>query len=211
MNEFGLKGTERKEFGKKAARDLRKQDLIPCILYGVKRDEKGLPVSTHFTVKYEDVLKLVYSPDIYVVNVEIDGQVHKAVMRELQFHPVTDRILHMDFYEVTEDKPIVMEVPIVLEGHAEGVKAGGKLVTEIRKIKVRSVYTNIPERLNINIDHLHLGKTLKVGELHFDNLELVTPKEVVVCAVRSTRQTAAAAPAADAAAAPAADAAAAEK
>lgn len=206
MKEFNLKGTERKVVGKKATREMRKNDEIPCILYGVQKDENGKPKSEHFAVKYDDVRNLVYSPDIFLVNIDIDGKPFKAIMREIQFHPVSDKILHIDFYQVTDEKPIVMEVPIVLEGHAEGVKQGGKLVAEIRKIKVKALYNNMPERLHISVDHLHVGKTIKVGELSFENLELVTSKEVVVCAVRSTRQVAAAAASTDGA--PAADAAA---
>lgn len=109
------------------------------------------------------------------------------MLREVQFHPVKDNILHIDLLEVKKDKPVVMSVPVKLEGHAEGVKAGGKLTLSMKKIKVRAPYTEIPERLVINVDHLGLGKTLQVGELHFEGLEMVTPKEAVVCAVQLTR------------------------
>lgn len=108
-------------------------------------------------------------------------------MREVQFHPVTDHVLHIDFLEVREDKPIVMAVPVVLEGHAAGVRAGGKLVRELRKLKVKATYNNIPEKLHIDVSNLELGKTIQVGELSFDNLELMNAKNAVVCAVRLTR------------------------
>ena len=110
-----------------------------------------------------------------------------AVLREIQFHPVTDAILHIDLLEVTENKPVVVEVPVKLEGHAEGVKAGGKLSLSMKKLKVKAIYTNIPERVVINVDNLGLGKTLQVGELHFEGLELVNAKNAVVCAVQLTR------------------------
>ena len=108
-------------------------------------------------------------------------------MKELQFHPVTDRLLHVDFYEINETKPIVMEVPIKLNGLAEGVKAGGKLAASVRKLKVRAPYTSIPERLDIDVTNLGLGKTIKVAELSFEGLEMVTSPSVVVCQVKMTR------------------------
>ena len=109
------------------------------------------------------------------------------LLKDIQFHPVTYQILHLDFLEVNEEKPIVMEVPVQLEGHAEGVRAGGKLQLSMRKLRVKAVYTNIPERLVINIDNLGLGKTMQVGDLHFEGLELMNAKNAVVCAVNLTR------------------------
>ena len=121
------------------------------------------------------------------MNLNIDGKVCKAIMKELQFHPVTDRLLHVDFYEINETKPIVMEVPIKLNGLAEGVKAGGKLSASVRKLKVRAPYTAIPERLDIDVTNLGLGKTIKVADLSFEGLEMVTSPSVVVCQVKMTR------------------------
>lgn len=187
MKSIDVKGTARTATGKKATREARKSGLIPCNLYGEKRGENGLPVATNFTVTTAEVRNLVYSPDIYSVNLNIDGQEHIAVMKELQFHPVTDQLLHIDFYEITPEKPIVMEVPIKLNGLAEGVKAGGKLAASVRKLKVRATYTQIPEKLNIDVTGLGLGKTIKVGELNFEGLELVTSPSVVVCQVKMTR------------------------
>lgn len=187
MKSIDVKGTARTATGKKATREVRKSGLIPCNLYGEKRGENGLPVAINFTVTAAEVRNLVYSPDIYSVNLTIDGQEHIAVMRELQFHPVTDQLLHIDFYEITPEKSIVMEVPIKLNGLAEGVKAGGKLAASVRKLKVRAPYTQIPEKLNIDVTSLGLGKTIKVGELNFEGLELVTSPSVVVCQVKMTR------------------------
>ena len=140
-----------------------------------------------FATTQEELRKLVYSPDIYSVNLTIDGKECKAVMKELQFHPVTDQLLHVDFYEITEEKPIVMEVPIQMTGLAEGVKACGKLAACVRKLMVRAPYTAIPEKLIIDVTNLALGKTIKVGELSFEGLELVTSPSVVVCQVKMTR------------------------
>ena len=187
MKEINVKGTARAAFGKKAAREIRKANAVPCNLYGEAKDENGAPVALPFTVTNDELRNLIYSPDIYAVNLNIDGKECKAILKEIQFHPVKDNVLHVDFYEITDTKPIVMEVPINLNGLAEGVKAGGRLAASVRKLKVKAVYTNIPERLNIDVTSLGLGKTIKVGELHFEGLELVTSKEVVVCQVKMTR------------------------
>ena len=117
----------------------------------------------------------------------IDGKIVNAIMKDIQFHPVTDKILHVDFYQIDESKPIVMEVPVKLEGQAEGVKAGGKLALQIRKLKVKALYNVIPERLVVDVTPLGLGKTIKVGELKYEGLELLNAKEAVVCAVKLTR------------------------
>ncbi|MBO4661387.1 MAG: 50S ribosomal protein L25/general stress protein Ctc [Bacteroidaceae bacterium] len=186
MKSIDVKGTARTATGKKAARDLRKSDLIPCNLYGEKR-ENGLPVAENFTVSAAEVRNLIYTPDIHSVNLTIDGKEHKAIVKELQFHPVTDKLLHIDFYEITDKKPIVIAVPIKLNGLAEGVRAGGKLAASVRSLKVRAIYTQIPERLEIDVTNLGLGKTIKVADLSFEGLELVTPASVVVCQVKMTR------------------------
>ena len=141
----------------------------------------------HFTVTNDELRNLVYTPHIYVVDLIIDGKKYNAIMKDIQFHPVKDNILHVDFYQIDESKPIVMEVPVQLEGLAEGVKAGGKLALQMRKLKVRALYTQIPERLVVNVSHLGLGKTVKVGELNYEGLELINAKEAVVCAVKLTR------------------------
>ena len=187
MKEINIKGTARTEFGKKAARALRKTDAVPCNLYGNMKNENGESISIPFTTTNAELRNLIYSPDIYAVNLDIDGKSYKAVMREIQFHPVKDNVLHVDFYEVNDVHPIVMEVPVKLNGLAEGVKAGGRLAASVRKLKVKAVYTQIPERLDIDVTSLGLGKTIKVGELHFEGLELVTSKDVVVCQVKMTR------------------------
>ena len=187
MKSIEIKGSVRTDLGKKATRELRKNNGVPCVVYGVQKDENGNPVATHFSVTTDGLRNLVYTPHIYVVDLNIDGKTVNAIMKDIQFHPVTDAILHIDFLEVCDTKPIVMEVPVVLEGHAEGVKAGGKLSLQMRKLKVKAVYTEIPERLVINVDHLGLGKTMQVGALHFEGLELMNAKNAVVCAVQLTR------------------------
>ena len=198
MKSIDVKGALRAETGKKATAALRKQGGIPCNLYGEKKDKDGKPEAVSFCVTADEVRNLVYSPDIFVVNLNIDGKECKAVMRELQFHPVTDQLLHIDFYEVTETKPIVMAVPIKLNGLAEGVRAGGKLAANVRSLKVKAPYNAIPEKLDIDVTGLGLGKTIKVGELKFEGLEIITSPSVVVCQVKMTRNAKSAAAAAEA-------------
>jgi large subunit ribosomal protein L25 len=209
MKEFNLKGTKRTALGKKATRELRKAGNVPCVMYGLKKDENGKTLATEFEVPFEAVRKLIYTPDIFVVNVDVDGETSKAVMREIQFHPVKDSVLHIDFYQITEGHAITMDVPVVFQGHAKGVREGGVLSGHLRRLKVRGQYENIPERLFIDVTELGIGKSIKVGDLSFDKLEIVTPKQALVCTVRTTRAAASAA-SADEAAAPAADAAAAD-
>jgi len=187
MKSIEIKGTVRTDLGKKATQELRKNNSVPCVVYGVEKDEKGLPVATHFSVPEDGLRNLVYTPHIYVVNLEIDGKVVNAILKDIQFHPVKDTILHVDFYQIDESKPIVMEVPVQLEGLAEGVRAGGKLALQLRKLKVKALYNTIPERLKVDVTPLGLGKTIKVGELHYDGLELMNAKAAVVCAVKLTR------------------------
>lgn len=187
MKEIALNGQFRTATGKKATKALRSQDLVPCVIYGVEKDENGLPTAQSFVVSQKELAKLLYTPNVYIVNLNLDGKAVKAILKDLQTDYVTDRPLHVDFYQITEDKPIVMEIPVKLNGLAAGVKAGGKLTASVRKLKVKSIYTNFPDTLNIDVTSLGLGKSIKVSELSFDNLELVTPKEVVVCSVRMTR------------------------
>lgn len=180
MKTFELAGTLRADLGKKASKAIRGQEAIPAVLYG------GNEV-VHFAVTQEAVRNLIYSPEIFAINLTIDGKAVKAVLKDIQFHPVTDKILHLDFLQVDETKPVVIEVPVVLTGHAEGVKAGGKLSLEMRKLKVKAVYTEIPEKLFIDVTTLGLGKTIQVGALNFEGLELMNAKNAVVCAVKLTR------------------------
>ena len=205
MKTFKLAAQPRTELGKKATKALRSQNLIPVVLNsgeiinlpftgtlkpGEKLVEigngKGL-VTTDLVVSNDAVRKLIYTPDIFAIELDLNGEKRMAVLKDIQFHPVKDTILHIDLLEVNDNKPVVVEVPVKLEGHAEGVKAGGKLSLSMKKLKVRAPYTEIPERLVINVDHLGLGKTLQVGDLHFEGLELVNAKNAVVCAVQLTR------------------------
>ncbi len=205
MKKFQLAAQPRTDLGKKATKALRAENKIPAVLNGGKIVElpyaealkpgeklveigngKGL-ITTDLGVSLDAVRKLVYTPEIFAIELDINGDKRMAVLKDIQFHPVKDTILHIDLLEVNENKPVVMEVPVKLEGHAEGVKAGGKLSLVMKKLRVKALYTAIPERLVLNVDHLGLGKTMQVGEIHIDGLELVNAKNAVVCAVQLTR------------------------
>ena len=205
MKTFELKAEARENLGKKAVKALRAEGKIPAVLNGgkivelpykealrpgeklVEIDAKRGIITTDVTVKAEDVRKLIYTPDIFAIEMELNGEKRNAVMKELQFQPVKDTVLHIDFLEVYPEKPVVMEVPVQIEGHAEGVKAGGKLTLSMRKLKVKAPYTEIPERLVINVDKLGLGQSMAVRDLHFEGLELMNAGNAVVCAVQLTR------------------------
>ena len=205
MKTFELKAEARENLGKKAVKALRAEGKIPAVLNGgkivelpykealrpgeklVEIDAKRVIITTDITVKAEDVRKLIYTPDIFAIEMELNGEKRNAVMKELQFQPVKDTVLHIDFLEVYPEKPVVMEVPVQIEGHAEGVKAGGKLTLSMRKLKVKAPYTEIPERLVINVDKLGLGQSMAVRDLHFEGLELMNAGNAVVCAVQLTR------------------------
>lgn len=192
MKSFDLKGSVRTDLGKKATKAERAVDSVPCVLYGVGDN-------VHFSTTNSDLRKLIYSPEVFVVNLDVDGKKCKAVMKALQFHPVTDKVLHIDFLEVTETKPVVVEIPVKLEGLAEGVKAGGKLALEMRKLKVKGLYTQIPENIVIDVTPLGLGKTVQVAAVRAENLEILNAKNAVVCQVKLTRAARGAAAAAAAA------------
>lgn len=205
MKVFELAAEPRTSLGKKAAKALREENKIPVVLNGGKIVElpfagtlkpgekiveigngKGV-ITTDLLVSNDAVRKLVYTPDIFAIELTLNGEKRMAVLKDIQFHPVSDKILHIDLLEVNDTKPVVMEVPVKLEGHAAGVKAGGKLSLSMKKLKVRALYTAIPERLVINVDDLGLGKSLAVGDIHIEGLELVNAKNAVVCAVQLTR------------------------
>jgi large subunit ribosomal protein L25 len=187
MREIALNGQKRTDIGKKASKLLRKEGLIPCNLYGEKKGENGQPEALAFAIPMAELRKAIYTPHVYVMNITIDGALHVAIVKELQFHPTTDALLHADFYEVNATKPITVGIPVKLNGLAQGVRDGGRISLSIRKINVTAPYKNIPEVLDIDVTNLQLGKSIKVGELSFEGLDIATSPEVVVCSVKATR------------------------
>ena len=203
MKTFQLEGKPRKEIGKKAVKALRSEGLIPAVLYGhrsvelpysgkledgqvlVENQGKGVVV-TNFTVTTDAVRKLIYSPEVFIVELNIGGHKQTAMLKDLQLHPVTDEILHIDFLAVFPDIPMTIEVPVVLDGFAVGVRAGGKLNLISKKLKVKGLSKDIPEKLHINVENLELGKAIQIKHLNFDNLTLLNAPDNVVCVVAVT-------------------------
>ncbi len=183
MKTFELVGTPRSEYGKKAVKALRKENLIPCNLYGYGENHT-------FSVTTDAVRKLVYTPDTMAVALTIGDIKKMAVVKELQVHPVSEAILHIDFLEVNESKSVTVEIPVQLDGHAEGVKAGGKLSLEMKKLKVNGIYTAIPNRIVVDVTELGLGKKIAVGDIHIEGLQMMNPKDACVAQVKATRASA---------------------
>ena len=186
MKEINVTGQKREALGKKASKTLRKEGLVPCNLYGLA-EQDGKPVAKSFAIAMTELRKIIYTPHIYVINLNIDGESHTAILKEIQFHPVTDAVLHVDFLEVNDQKPITIGIPVKLTGLAQGVRDGGRMNLSIRKIEVKAPYQQIPEHLDIDVTALQIGKSIKIGQLSFEGLEIVTGKEVIVCSIKMTR------------------------
>ena len=192
MKEIEVKGQKRTDLGKKAAKAMRKEGLIPCNLYGEAKNADGAPEALPIACPMSELRKIVYTPHIYVIKLVIDGEERTAIHKEHQFHPVTDALLHVDFYEVNDQKPITVGIPVKLNGLAQGVRDGGRMNLSIRKIDVTAKYQSIPEHLDIDVTAMTIGKSIKVGDLHFEGLEMATSKNVVVCSIKATRKSIAA-------------------
>ena len=180
MQTIQINGTARKDFGKKFAKAARREGQVPCIVYGGSEE-------VAFTVDAKELGQLIYTPNSYIIEINIDGKIVKAVMREVQFHPVREQILHVDFYRIQEGKPVAVNVPVRLTGNAEGVKIGGKLALSARKLTVKGLVEYIPDEIVVDVTPLKVGQTIFVGDLPHENLTFMTPATTAVCAVRVTR------------------------
>lgn len=191
MKEISIKGTHRSALGKKASKEIRNAGEVPCVVYGIEKGENGMPAATAFSISAIDANKLIFTPHVYVVNIELGDKNFKTIIKEVQFHSVKDSVLHIDFFQISPEKPITIAIPIATKGLAVGVRAGGKLAVPVRKLKVRAKFEIIPEKLIIDVTNLSIAKSIKVGDLSFEGLELMTSKEVVVATVKATRAAAA--------------------
>ena len=180
MKTIQISAEKRTELGKKSTRDLRKIDHVPCVMYG------GTEV-IHFHAHENDFRHLVYTHVAYIVEIKINGDVKKAVMQELQFHPVTDKLNHIDFVEVFDNKPVIADLPIQLVGVAIGVKNGGKTRQRRRVLKVRGLVSDLPDALDIDITDVDIGDVIKIGDLSYENLEILDPSRSMIFAVVSSR------------------------
>ncbi|MCD7968791.1 MAG: 50S ribosomal protein L25 [Alistipes sp.] len=193
MKNFEIDAVKREAYGKKESKKLHREGMIPCALYG-----NGETV--HFAISARDAKPLIYTPNSYIINVNLDGKKEIAVMREVQYHPVKEQVLHIDFYRAVPGKEVAIDIPVRLTGNSIGVKLGGKLSLAKRKIHVKGILENLPDELVVDVTDLELGKSIFVGDLQFDGLTLLTPAVTAVAAVKMTRAARGAAAAAAAAA-----------
>lgn len=180
MKTFEIKGELRKEIGKKNANQLRKEEKIPCVIYGGKEN-------IHFSATEKEFLHLVYTPNVYIANIKLENAEYNAVMREIQVHPVTDKVLHIDFVQVFDNKNVTVPVPVQLNGFAKGVKDGGKLNLERRKLNVSGFPQSIPDIIELDVTNVELGKTIKVADINIPNVKLTDSANTVVASVKLTR------------------------
>jgi len=182
MKTLLLKGQKRNSLGKKEAKQLRSQELVPAVLYGTTE-----PI--HFSVPCSEMRQLIYRPAVFLVDLEIDGTVYPAIMQDVQWRAVEEQILHIDFLkiDIDEDKKVKIDVPVKIVGLAKGIKAGGKLKTNLRRLKVKALAKDLPDTIEINVTKLGIGQSIKVGDLSLKNIEILDKKTNVVVAVTITR------------------------
>jgi len=204
MKTLTISGSLRKNKGSKDAKELRQAGDIPCVLYGGK--EQVL-----FAIQEKQFVKLLYTPDAYLVNLELEGKKLKAIVKDSQFDKVTDKIVHVDFMEALPGKPLDVKIPVLTVGSAPGVKKGGKMAIKIRRLSVKGLAEDIPDHITLDINKLELGQSIKVKDMNYPKLKFLDPANAAVVAVKMTREIEAptvAAPVVGAAATPAAGAAA---
>lgn len=180
MKSITINGSERESVGKAATRTARNAGMVPCVLYGGDQ-----PV--HFTAEEKAFKSLVYTPNVHTVVIDLAGKTYNAILQDIQFHPVSDKILHIDFYELDEKKEITMEVPVKVVGNSKGVMAGGVLRLNQRKLKVRALPANLPDFVEADITELEMGNKLYVTKLPAENFKLLHPDNTVVAQVRISR------------------------
>jgi large subunit ribosomal protein L25 len=180
MKTIEIKAVSRDQFGKKGANSLRAEGNVPCVMY---REKENL----HFFAHQNAFRGLVYSPDVFLVNLIVDGKSYNAVMKDLQFHPVSDLLLHIDFMQVYDDKPVIIDIPLLITGVSPGVKAGGKLKVKRRNLKVKGLVKDLPEHLTIDISNLEIGQSVKIGDLSYEKLEIIDLKRAMLVSVEVSR------------------------
>lgn len=180
MKSIAISGSPRENVGKRDAKELRYEGKVPAVLYGGKEQ-------IHFAVSATDLKGLVYTPDVHFVDVEVAGNKTQAIIQDIHFHPLTEQILHVDFMELNDKKPVIMEIPVKLSGTSPGVKMGGKLIQKLRKLRVKALPKDMPQYVDISIEPLEVGKSVRVGELKFDNLQITNNPEDTIVSVTMSR------------------------
>ncbi len=185
MKSVAMFGEKRSSIGKRNSKDLRIEGKVPCVLYGNKVE----PI--HFFIYASDFTDIVYTPNTYTAKLTIDGQLHRAIIKDVQYHPVNESIIHADFMEISEDKPVTLDIPVKVVGNSPGVRAGGKLEKKIKKLKVKGLINDMPDFIEVNIDNVELGKSVKVSEMKADKftfLDATANAIISVVATRNSRQ-----------------------
>ena len=180
MKSITIQGQKRESVGKKSTKALRDAELVPCVVYGGKE-------LINFSATEKSFKNLVYTPDAHTVELVINGETIQAVLQDIQFHPITDRILHADFYQLSADKPVIMEVPVKITGRAKGVVAGGVLRQSFRKLKVKAVPANLPDEIVVDVTPLRIGNKLYIGDIKNDAYTFMHPDNAVIAAVKMSR------------------------
>ena len=180
MKSITIQGTKRESVGKKSTKALRDAELVPCVVYGGTEP-------LNFSAEERSFKGLVYTPEAHTVSIEVDGQTIPAVLQDIQFHPITDRILHADFYQLSDDKPVIMEVPVRITGRAKGVVSGGVLRQSFRKLKVKAIPANLPDEIVVDVTPLRIGNKLYVAALKNESYTFMHPDNAVVAAVKMSR------------------------
>ncbi|MBV5313844.1 MAG: 50S ribosomal protein L25/general stress protein Ctc [Prolixibacteraceae bacterium] len=180
MKSISIKGTKREVVGKKETKRLRAEGLVPGVLYGGEA-----PI--HFYAPEKEFKSLIYTPHVYLVDLDIDGTVYQSIIKDSQFHPVEEQLLHVDFLRTSEDKMVKVEIPIKVDGFAKGIRKGGKLKQNLRTLKVKAMVKHLPDFIEINVDDLDLGQSIKVASLQRENLEFLNAKAVPVITIMITR------------------------
>ena len=180
MKTFKIKGTARQAVGKKDSKQLRTQDLVPCVIYGGEK-------VVHFQAHENEFRKIIYTPSVYQIEIDVDGQSYQTFLQASQFHPVTDKLLHIDFLEIRENIPVRLEIPVRLDGYAKGIQQGGRLKSNLRTLKAKGFSKSFPDEIVIDVTNLNLGESIRVGEIKVDGIEILNAKSVPVATVVVTR------------------------
>jgi large subunit ribosomal protein L25 len=180
MKSIAISGSPRENVGKRDAKELRYLGLVPAVLYGGKNQ-------IHFSVSASDLKGLVYTPDVQFIDLEVAGVKAKAIIQDVDFHPLTDLPLHVDFLELNDSKPVVMEIPVKLTGTSPGVKTGGKLVQKLRKLRVKALPKDMPQNVEVSLETLEVGKSVAVDELKFDNFRIMNNGDDTIVSVTMSR------------------------
>jgi large subunit ribosomal protein L25 len=180
MKQVSLSGSPRENVGKKDAKKHRREGKVPCVLYGGKEQ-------THFIIPELDFRRLIFTPDVFLVNLTVDGKEYQAVLQDVQYHPVTDKVLHADFLEVISGKPIIVGLPVKLEGTSPGVIRGGKMIKKMQKIRVKGLVEDMPEYIVVDISELEIGGSVKISDIELDKLDTLDPANSVIVRVKTAR------------------------